>query len=69
MHNTNHHAPVPQIQTQQLAHHIQRRFRRVVRVVPPAFFGVSQGYGAGFGGYEEDSGIAGEETGVGEGVD
>jgi hypothetical protein len=59
MHNTDNDAVLFQVQTQQLADHVQRRFRRVVRVVAAALFGVAQRDGPGFGGDEDDFGACG----------
>lgn len=69
MHDTDNDAMFLQIQREELADHVQGRFRGVVRVVAAAFFGVAEGDGPGFGGDEEDFGTRGEEVRAVEGVD
>lgn len=49
-----------QVQTQQLAHHVQRRLACVVAVVSAAFLLMAQGDAAGFAGYQDYFGALGE---------
>lgn len=69
MHKPNHDAPLLQVQTKQLGHHVQRRLARMMGIVAAPFLFVPQTDAACLGGHEDDFGAPLEEARVDEPVD